>query len=286
MNAAVFDCFATKNTDFHRAHLALRATDAHACKKQSMTVFYFSPCGSTRSYAETAAQVLREAGHAVACMDLTEGGSKTARCGGALCFLCCPVYEAGAPALFLERLATLELRFESAALLVTYGGVAAGHPLDDLARFARAQGMRLAGAARVPERHCFLTRSFAFTEEKKRWTRAFACAAMENAAAGKNVKIGRGARHALAARFVGRFRARFFPPPGTDPAKCVRCGACEAACPSGALKAGGTDAARCIRCVGCVSVCPTGARVFRAHILARAGLRAAALVPGKPRMYV
>ena len=149
MNAAVFDCFATKNTDFHRAHLALRATDAHACKKQSMTVFYFSPCGSTRSYAETAAQVLREAGHAVACMDLTEGGSKTARCGGALCFLCCPVYEAGAPALFLERLATLELRFESAALLFdAIVRIHGGEKTQDPRFCVRGDGKRRGGEER------------------------------------------------------------------------------------------------------------------------------------------
>ena len=45
---------------------------------------------------------------------------------------------------------------------------------------------------------------------------------------------------------------------------CVGCGACEGACPVGAVKVGDAgvavvDAATCIDCGACEGVCPTGA---------------------------
>lgn len=44
---------------------------------------------------------------------------------------------------------------------------------------------------------------------------------------------------------------------------CISCGACEAECPVGAIKAGDgkyeIDAATCIECGACASVCPVGA---------------------------
>ena len=44
---------------------------------------------------------------------------------------------------------------------------------------------------------------------------------------------------------------------------CVSCGACEAACPVGAISMGEThfeiDAATCIGCGACAGACPVGA---------------------------
>jgi len=37
--------------------------------------------------------------------------------------------------------------------------------------------------------------------------------------------------------------------------ECVKCGACEATCPTGAI----TEGDACIDCGACESVCPTGA---------------------------
>jgi dissimilatory sulfite reductase (desulfoviridin) alpha/beta subunit len=51
--------------------------------------------------------------------------------------------------------------------------------------------------------------------------------------------------------------------PQVDPAACTGCGACEAACPDGAVSlADGlavVDPAACLACGRCVAVCPTGA---------------------------
>lgn len=44
---------------------------------------------------------------------------------------------------------------------------------------------------------------------------------------------------------------------------CVSCGACESACPTGAISQGDTqfkiDPNTCIDCGSCADVCPTGA---------------------------
>lgn len=45
--------------------------------------------------------------------------------------------------------------------------------------------------------------------------------------------------------------------------ECISCGACEAACPVGAISAGDSvyviDAATCIDCGACEGTCPVGA---------------------------
>jgi ferredoxin len=46
---------------------------------------------------------------------------------------------------------------------------------------------------------------------------------------------------------------------------CINCGACESACPSGAIKEGDgvrvIDAGTCVDCGACASACPPGAIV-------------------------
>lgn len=45
--------------------------------------------------------------------------------------------------------------------------------------------------------------------------------------------------------------------------ECVSCGACEGACPTGAISMGDgkyeVDAATCVSCGSCADACPTGA---------------------------
>jgi ferredoxin len=57
------------------------------------------------------------------------------------------------------------------------------------------------------------------------------------------------------------------PPLKLDPRACDRCGACESACPHGALKAGRTylkvDWQRCDACGACARVCGRRAIVMR-----------------------
>lgn len=55
---------------------------------------------------------------------------------------------------------------------------------------------------------------------------------------------------------------------------CVKCGACAAHCPQGAISAADptrTDASRCICCMRCVAVCPHQARGINKLLLAVAG---------------
>jgi ferredoxin len=44
---------------------------------------------------------------------------------------------------------------------------------------------------------------------------------------------------------------------------CIRCGACEAECPEGAIYLGDTyfevDPDKCVECGSCANVCPVGA---------------------------
>ena len=53
--------------------------------------------------------------------------------------------------------------------------------------------------------------------------------------------------------------------PGTDRAKCTRCGLCQANCPVLAidpLDPGEIDGWRCLFCARCIHNCPTGAKAI------------------------
>ena len=143
-----------------------------------------------------------------------------------------------------------ELRAKHVALIATYGKISYGNVLWEARKILR--GQVIAGAY-IPVGHTFLDGNARFDErclapiaERLRTPRA---ASIPRTRKNPLADLAPGLRSRLGVRLIRDSR-------------CDGCGACEKACPMGAIR-GGKAGPRCIRCLRCVTVCPVKALTYR-----------------------
>lgn len=76
--------------------------------------------------------------------------------------------------------------------------------------------------------------------------------------------------------------------PAVDAEKCVRCGACIAACPVANIGADLSDQGRCISCAACVKFCRQGVRSFTdsAVLAAKGRLEGSCTARRQPEFFI
>lgn len=214
-------------------------------------IWYFSPTGTSRAVAEG----LKSRFPRLLLHSLTTPAARAAApvpTEGELCTLVFPVYANGAPELVLDWLKAVPPGGERWIFIATYGSVSRGQALEECARLVSRKGMAVVGAAALPGPHCY---DFipGIPKAAPSWDWAelegFYRAARENR---EGIRL-----KAPGVHIPQRWMAWLCAPPPWRGEGCVRCGRCEALCPTGGRG--------CIRCGACVRACPAGAKklIFR-----------------------
>lgn len=249
-------------------------------KIESVRALYFTGAGTTKTVAHAFCEALE------APFELVDATPRQCELDAAhpdeLLVCAVPSYGGRVPAPFLERLASMGQAAEPvpAVMLVTYGNRAVDDTFIELADALEYQGIVPVGGAAVVAHHSLMT----------------------------NVAEGRPDADDLAvvASLAHRVRialeeaacvadARLTQVPGSRPYRafkgvpfslvcqadrCVRCSACAALCPVGAIDSEhpeDTDAERCISCMRCVAACHRGAREIGGGLKLAAARKAFAL---------
>lgn len=273
---------------------------------------YFSPTGSSRRIAEAVARGFcggdaetvgagaaapgkrQAAADTVRTVDLTYASEERTLAHDELAVIAVPVYGGHPAPTALERLQQIRGSETPAVLIAVYGNRDIGGALRCLAEFAAVRGFVPIAAGAFVGEHSYSSPATPIAPGRPDAADLvaagdFGAAVRRKCAAGDLRPVDaarlRAPRTPLPAklRFLGfvlgyLWRQRHHPVqmlPAGDPATCIRCGRCVAACPVQAIapdEPTRTDPARCIRCNACVKRCPVASRTYStpfAAVLAR-----------------
>jgi len=177
-----------------------------------------------------------------------------------------PVYAGRLPPAMVERLRRIDGCGKPAVVVVVYGNRAYEDALLELAEVAASAGFVPVAAAAFIGEHSYSTPGLPIAQG-----RPDAADLDEAGRFGAAVadRIRGGSTGVLDTPFAlpgnHPFRDLREPlgvAPALDGALCHACGACVAACPTGAIgpEGGEANGERCIQCCACVKTCPAGAR--------------------------
>lgn len=217
----------------------------------------FSPTGGTRKVAEILAEGLGGPLHEVDLANRTADQSDWKLASEDTAVIAVPSYSGRVPETALRRLARISGEGARAVLVCVYGNRAYEDTLVELEDAVRAAGFVVTAAVAAVAEHS-IAREFAAgrpDEQDQTQLREFAEQIRKKLSAG-DVK-----EPEIPGNRPYRNRGSGMVPAPDE--QCVRCGACAAQCPVGAIDQNDpaqVDAALCISCMRCVAICPRGAR--------------------------
>lgn len=228
-----------------------------------LTLMYFSPTGTTKKIVARIGKVFFEK---MLCdtrpVDLTKLATRMRPCAfaeGDVLIFGAPVYAGRVHALVSEYIKSLQGNGARAVAVSVYGNRDFDDALSETCDLLTAQGFCVCAAGAFIGEHSY-TRKVGTGRpdaEDLLAADAFGIAAFEKVVSGKGIqkKI---PGHFPYKEVLQKIRQM----PAVDREKCIKCGACIAACPVCNIAADLSDCGRCIGCAACVKICPQGARAF------------------------
>ncbi len=181
-------------------------------------------------------------------------------------FIGFPVFGGRVPALFLERISSLEGNGCKAVVVALYGNRHYDDAIKEMQAFAEGHGCHVVAAIAAVAQHSIAPTIAAGRPDETD---------INNLRDFKSMiekKAQEGSLTAFAPRpeeSYKEYRQMPIMPESTD--DCSLCGVCASECPVGAISIGDTcqtDPDKCILCMRCTAVCPSGARKLNDDILA------------------
>jgi len=241
-----------------------------------VAIVFFSATNNTRTMARIIRDRLEAAGARASLLDVTSPEARERGpdlSGYDAVVFGFPVHSLRAPRLMRDWLGTLDGDGRPCAMFFTFGGFLV-HPAHySTAEILKRRGFRVVASAEFPGKHTYNLGGWkAFPDRPDQREAAlaqeYAQAVHKRFSGADPGEIADLDRGDFSDEQLDHFETLRFKMvsklPSRDGADCSLCGACEAACPTGAMdfETGEADPARCIACLGCVAACPENALVI------------------------
>lgn len=217
---------------------------------------HFSPCGSTKDYANKVAGAISQDFVEI---DLTRTSEFSDLSEEDILVVAAPVYGGRIPGPLAEKLKQLKGNKARAVTMVVYGNRAYDDALLELNNLLSESGFNLLASAAFVARHVFHPMVAVDRPDKNDFLEAenFGRKAKEKADDPTPGEVN------VPGNVPYREFAGMPVAPIVNPSLCFKCGTCVINCPVGAISKEDptkTDAALCVNCMRCVENCPAQAR--------------------------
>lgn len=246
--------------------------------QKQIDVIFFSPTGTTRKIALSAAQGFE---YKINTIDLTkeETRNKEYILKSDAVIIAVPVYEERIPTLLHHFFNRLRAQGQPAAIIAVYGNIGHGVALNQLyEQTSKSSLLCLAAAAFIGE-HSFSTANYPVAADRPnkydlKSAHSFGVQVRNKIDSGnqKFIQIPIG-KTPWFAHLMPKDGAKIFSKqPIVDLSLCTKCNLCVYACPVNAIdkETFSIDEAKCLRCFACAKKCPVQARTitFKSPIIA------------------
>ena len=218
-------------------------------------IFYFSPCGGTKSVADIISKELGDA----PMQEITTPSMDTAIDHETLTFFCFPVYGGRIPTPMYERMKIISGDRTPCVPVAVFGNHMVGDALLEMSDLAATKGFVTVGGCAMVAPHS-LNPKYGdgrpdTSDKQKLHDFLEKLKAVEKADDFKRVSMPGDPGYAK----KKAQKLPLFPHPSKE---CIGCGICYKYCPAGAIKAKKmkTMPTKCISCMRCVSMCSTESR--------------------------